>query len=227
MPLTPDEKTIFDICLPHLPHDAILFDVGAYKGEWTIYAKQKTPSAYFYLFESNSMLCDDLIKTFKPKEAFICNFLVSESNGLKSFYRCAGTADEMSSSYKRKIFSQVHTIEEKVKSVSIGEFCSYSTVNSIDFLKIDVEGAEFDVLKGCDYMLSMKSIRFIQVEYGGTYPDAGITFKEVITFVNQYGYNVYELIDDKLQLITADTFVEDYRFANFLITHIDICLNQK
>lgn len=218
MPLTPDEKTLFNLCVPHLPANAIIFDIGAYRGEWTLYAKEKLQSAFFYLFESNNMLCDDLIKTFKSKEAFICNFLVSESNGLKSFYRCTGTADEMSSAYKRKIFSQVHTIEEKVKSVSIDEFCSYSTVNRIDFLKIDVEGAEFDVLKGCDYMLSMKSIRFIQVEYGGTYPDAGITFQEVLNFINKYGYKAYELIEEKLKPITIDNFIEDYRFSNFLIS---------
>jgi FkbM family methyltransferase len=214
MPLTPDEKTIFDLCLPKLPHDAVLFDVGAYKGEWTEYAKGKLPDAGGYLFEANKELCDDLVK----RGYWCLNVAVSDATGNKVFLQCAGNADEMSSVYSRSVFSEIHVVPHNVKSITIDGFCSGNRDRVIDFLKIDVEGAEFDVLKGCVYMLYEKRIRFIQVEYGGTYPDAGITFKEVIKFVNDYGYSVYELKDGSFHLVTLENFVEDYRFANFLVT---------
>lgn len=217
--LTSEEKIIFAKVIPHLPPNPVIFDVGAHKGEYTDYVKSIIPNADCYLFEPNKELYEGLkMKGYKVSEHILCDRV-----GNKTFYTCKGKADEMSSTYKRSVFDQVQCeVQLSVQCRTVSWFCANRKIDTIHFIKIDVEGAELDVLKGAKRMLSKKRILFAQVEYGGTYPDAGITFKQVIEYLEKFDYKVYELKGDELSLLTTENFIEDFRFANFLITYLCI-----
>lgn len=208
------EKILFQFAKPFLPANPVIFDVGAHKGAYTEYVLSEMPDADCFLFEPNKYLCSFLKSKYK---AF--NTLVGATSGPKDFYECEGKADELSSMYKRPVFDELEVTTGKVSCITIDEFCTHVVDKHIDLLKIDVEGAELDVLKGAEIMLWGKSISFLQVEYGGTYPDAGITGVQVIQYLNGLGYKIYELVGDKLVLITPENFVEDYRYTNFLVTY--------
>lgn len=215
--LTGDEKILFNIAKPYLHNKPVVFDVGAHKGNYTEYVLSQIPDADCFLFEPNTELFKELDKKY---HAF--NILLGESKGVKIFYQCEGDTDELSSTYNRPVFNDVAHNEEVKKCHTVDGFCEATYVDFIDFLKIDVEGAELDVLKGAAKMLQEEKIMFLQVEYGGTYPDAGINFIDVINFIEPFGYNIYELVEGSLKKITKENFVEDFRFANFLITYHDI-----
>ena len=88
---------------------------------------------------------------------------------------------------------------------------------NIDYLKIDTEGAELDVLQGATQLLTNSQIDYIQFEYGGTYPDAGITLKAVYEYLTQYNYQIYRI--SRWQLTKIDTWqdwMENYKYGNFL-----------
>ena len=57
-----------------------------------------------------------------------------------------------------------HTLE--VELVRGDEFCAENHVNHIDFLKVDAEGYDMQVLLGFAVMLSAGKIDFVQVEAG-------------------------------------------------------------
>lgn len=208
------EKILFQFIKPFFPESPVIFDVGAHKGSYTEYVLSEVPEAGCFLFEPNKYLYTFLKSKYK---AF--NTLIGASHGPKDFYECEGKWDELSSMYKRPVFNGLPVSSEKVPCITIDQFCSDMSIERIDLLKIDVEGAELDVLKGSETMLSEKKITFLQVEYGGTYPDAGITGLQVIQYVNELGYNIYELVGDKLESIIPERFVEDYRYTNFLVSH--------
>lgn len=211
------EKILFQFIKPFLPTKPVVFDVGAHKGGYTEYVLGEIADADCFLFEPNKYLCAFLKSKYK---AF--NTLVGSTSGPKDFYECAGSADELSSMYNRPVFEGIENRVEKIACVTVDQLCNDLSIGHIDLLKIDVEGAELDVLKGSETMLSGKQISFLQVEYGGTYPDAGITGLEVIQYLNDLGYKVYELAGDKLILVTPENFIEDYRYTNFLVTFKEI-----
>lgn len=51
------------------------------------------------------------------------------------------------------------------------ELLAREGIREIDFLKIDVEGAEHLVLRGLEGLLRERRVRFVQFEYGKIYPD--------------------------------------------------------
>ncbi len=203
------DKQILEMCLPFLGETPVIFDVGACKGEYTDYVLSKVQKAECFLFEPNS----DLFKRLKYKNKY--QVALSDKSGQIDFYVCPGKHNELSSIYEREVFKQTGSVKEIVRSTTVDLFCKENEIDFIDFLKIDVEGAEFDVLKGAEFMMFEKKLKFIQVEYGGTYIDAGIKFEDVIEYSKDRGYNVYE----NGKLVTD--FKEDYNYRLFLLTHIN------
>ena len=58
-----------------------------------------------------------------------------------------------------------------------------------DMLKLDVEGAELDVLKGGKEIA--KEIKLIQFEHGAASLDAGIHFKDLFQFMTDLNRDIY------------------------------------
>jgi hypothetical protein len=58
-----------------------------------------------------------------------------------------------------------------------------------DMLKLDVEGAELDVLKGGKEIV--KNIKLIQFEHGAASLDAGIHFKDLFKFMKDLNREIY------------------------------------
>jgi hypothetical protein len=68
------------------------------------------------------------------------------------------------------------------------DFCKENGIESIDLLKIDVEGAEFMVLEGFANMLKNNAIRIIQFEYGYANGDTHTLMKDFFRLLGDYGY---------------------------------------
>jgi hypothetical protein len=89
-----------------------------------------------------------------------------------------------------------------------------NVITQIDFLKIDTEGHELDVLQGSEKMLSEGRIKCIQFEYGGTYLDANITLEQVFNLLKKYNYKISKLGNSEIENFTSN--LENYTYSNFL-----------
>jgi FkbM family methyltransferase len=76
-----------------------------------------------------------------------------------------------------------------------------------DLLKLDVEGAELDVIRGAADTLARGSIDVIQFEFGGTNIDARTYFQDFFYLLNP-SYRLYRIVADGLALI--DRYRERY-----------------
>jgi FkbM family methyltransferase len=98
------------------------------------------------------------------------------------------------------------------------EYIIRNNIESVDFLKIDTEGYELNVLQGFEDCL--KIVKIIQFEYGGTFLDNGKKLIDVITYLKQKGfYNFSYLTNEGPVLIT--NYKDHYQYCNI------VCLNKN
>ena len=87
------------------------------------------------------------------------------------------------------------TIEE-VEATTIDAYCQQEAIPKIDLLKIDVEGAEYQVLLGAQRMLSERRISCCIFEFGPPTYDMGNDPSDIQAYLNQLQYRLRNVIDD-------------------------------
>ena len=76
---------------------------------------------------------------------------------------------------------------------------------------------EYDVLRGAEDILRAGRVKFIQFEYGGTYPGANTSLKQVCEFLSGFGYSLFRILPDGLLHIPKwRDELETYRLSNYL-----------
>ena len=81
-----------------------------------------------------------------------------------------------------EIFSEIRQVGRNattVRTETLDGFCAKNKINLIDFMKIDVEGFELNVLKGAELMLSGGKIKLIQFEFTQLNAVVGVFFKQI------------------------------------------------
>ncbi len=98
----------------------------------------------------------------------------------------------LSSIIKRPVFDslQQEVMKVNVPAETFDNYCYRNNISLVDFMKIDVEGAEMMVLEGAHHMLSSGRIRSGMFEVGATLTDAGTSTEEVCRLIKSYGYSL-------------------------------------
>jgi FkbM family methyltransferase len=115
--------------------------------------------------------------------------------------------------------------QKEIDTVSLDAFLPKSGVRSVDFLHLDTQGTELEILQGASSFLS-KSVVGVkcEVEFAPLYEGQPL-FGDVDTFLRRYGFTLFDLSrsryrragfpDDALtrgQLLWGDaTYLKDYR----------------
>ena len=89
-------------------------------------------------------------------------------------------------------------------------------INSIDFLKIDTEGYELNVLQGFETFL--ENVKIVQFEYGGTFLDNNTKLIDVINFLKQKGFHKFSYLTNNGPVSITD-FNDHYQYCNI------VCIN--
>jgi FkbM family methyltransferase len=202
---------------------AIVFDVGANVGLWSEHALFSCPIINLRAFEPvPELYCilSQRLRKFDKVETY--NMAIAQQNGYRTFYYYNRNIETsgLSSFYRRPIPEVQQDMKPRqidVKTEALDTFCDIRHISRIDFLKIDTEGGELEVLKGADGLLKQKRIIGLQFEYGGTYLDAKITLRQVLEFLWQWGYNVFRILPDGLlQISRWNDSLETFRYSNYL-----------
>jgi FkbM family methyltransferase len=161
---------ISEVLKDHLKvSNPILLDVGANIGKYSLMLSNEFPNARIFSFEPNKNTFDILKGNVKDKTECINVGLGSEMKTGKIYTYADGVTSSHASIYS-DVFKVFHEAEKIVdinfEMITVEDFCAKKGIKEIDLLKIDTEGNELEVLKGCGKMLSEGRIKIIQFEFG-------------------------------------------------------------
>ncbi len=198
----------------------VLFDVGANTGAWTSAALSAFPKAQIHAFEpskSHQML---YLKLHASNDAVILNnFALAATSGTATLYKDADVTGL--ASLTARDLSHIGIVMDLAESVELDTLDAYAArvgITQIDFVKIDVEGHELDVLRGATRMLAEKRIRAVQFEFGGTNIDTRTFFKDFFSLFTGLGYAVHIIRPGGrlYRLARYREFYEQFRTTNYI-----------
>jgi FkbM family methyltransferase len=200
-------------------NNVVVFDVGANVGDYSIILSQyfNKDKTSIYSFEPSKSTFGNLVeKTRQIKNISSKNFGFSDIEGeVTLFYD--HVRSELASVYSRDLTG--HEIElnntEKIQVHTIDQFCAKEKIHKIDFIKIDVEGHEWNVLKGAQQMIKDKQIDYIQFEFGEANVDSKKFLRDFYAIL--VGYDFYRIV--KNGLYPLGPYKEEYELfktINFL-----------
>lgn len=205
-----------------LPGCKVVFDVGANVGQWTKLALSVNPAIQVHCFEPGAGAFTELARSSFPSNVVLNNFGLGSTKSEVLLYT-VGEAAGTNSLYQRhgvEEFDSVVHATETVRLDTLDSYCHTHNIHQVDFLKIDVEGHELQVLRGAHEMLVGGAIRFIQFEYGGCYIDARVFLRDVFDSLAGLDYDFYKILPTRLRLIERySQRLETFQYSNWLLVH--------
>lgn len=169
-------EEIYKQTLPSLPY---IIDCGANIGLSVIYLKRLFPDSTILAFEpdeSNYQILEKNIASFHLDNVLLKKEAVWIDDTVLSF---ANTNTQMS-----KIDTSPNNNTIQVKAVRLKNLLN----RKVDFLKIDIEGAEFEVMKDIDN--SLQNVHHLFVEYHGTFRQ-NKELNEIFEIITKSGFQYY------------------------------------
>ena len=208
----------------------IILEIGGHYGEDTLRFYKYFPNSKIYTFEpdprnikilkkmcnniDNINIIENAVSDVEKELSFYMAY-TDFNNKLQDKYKYIGLNDYKklnlnnsgSSSLKKSNRKDlINSKEIKVKSIKLDDWYNDNKdIDIIDFLWIDVQGAEKEVIKGSKNMLD--KVKFIQMEYGETSYEGGLNKED--TYAMMINYN-FELILD----YNPDSPHGDFLFKN-------------
>ena len=195
----------------HNYKNKVVFDIGTWIGLHTLFfAKSVQPMGKVFSFEPNPFNYQELLR----------NIGVNNFNNIQTFQLAVG-----SSEYKEQlIFDSTHrstgslnkniqtdlmhgnTVEKiEIDVVSLDYFITKEGLPFPEFIKIDVEGFEFDVLQGMNTILeNRKPELFIEI-HGATKAEKESNILNIVDLLKKYNYNIKLVETDEIITIENTT----------------------
>ena len=126
-----------------------VYDIGAHHGKWSLGMKKLMPKASFQLFEANPA-CETFLKqTSLPYH----RIALSKAKGKRVFHSNNSTGDSFYPE-NTELSGAFGWQEKEVETADLDSFALQNHLPSPDWIKLDVQGAELDVLAGGKFLFS-------------------------------------------------------------------------
>lgn len=191
-----DEKWFVSVFLAEnlmFNSNSILFDIGANQGQFLSVLANTFSSSKIYSFEPNPHSFEGLKKvkmSFSNSNCFPIGF--GKEKGKFSLFTSKDDLSAQRASLNKDAVSFLQKGDKMVNILveidTLDSFCEENNIEFIDFLKIDVEGNELNVLLGASKLLSQNKINIIQFEFNGMNVSTRTFLKDFYDLLEGYSF---------------------------------------
>ncbi len=210
----------------------VCLDVGANIGNYSKLLLEKTNSKV-YAFEPMEKSFEELkkIKEKYKDRFFIEKLALGNEDGVKQIYSANETSEKASLEKNLEKLSFIDKNNLREYDISIKKIDSldfFDTNSKVDFLKIDVEGHEYEVIQGAKKFIDFNSPKFIQIEINWHQLFKKVNIFEFSKLLNDY--EIFKILPYGKKLIFIDpTRPENniLHLSNFVFIRKDISKKYK
>jgi len=218
----------------------IVFDIGACEAEDSIRYSMLFPNSKIYAFEprkDNLITANEFIINYKCSNIILENIALSNTNGEAEFFLSEGQPSETTNKAEwdygnksssllkptRKLKKHVSWLQFnnkiKVKTLRLDTYMESNLISEIDFLHIDVQGAELMVFEGAGKFLSKMKIIWMEVEAVELYKKQPLK-NEIEKFMKKNKFfNILDTVND----ISGDQlYVNSFYFSEQEVNKLKI-----
>jgi len=187
--------------LNYLREGMTIFDVGANVGEMSLIFSFFVGNGKVHAFEAGSSAFERLkvICAAAGKQNVVLNHLALSD--IKGFIRLNIYEDALLSFNSQAVrplknygIDAEPIAVEETSATTVDDYCETNKIEHIDLLKIDVEGAELQVMRGARKMLESKRVACLTFEFGQTTFDMGNKVEEIEGFLTKMDYKIRNLV---------------------------------
>lgn len=214
LPIEKELKILFQ------PNETLtIFEIGACEGEDSIKYARLFPNATLYAFEplpNNIKLMEENYAKYGVTNVFTYNQALSAQEGTAEFYVSEGRPEDAPESdwdYGNKSSSLLPPDKHletasfvkfnqkiKVNTTTIKSFCEANDIETVDFIHLDVQGAELIVLEGASNFISRIKAIWLEVSKVPLYKGQPLV-DEVKEFMSR---NNFLLLKDCMEVVQGD-----------------------
>lgn len=173
-----------------LPENPIILEAGAHIGRDTIKMAKLWPNSKIYAFEPVPELFKELeIKAKKFNNIFCYNLALGQKNEPRKFFVSSGRSTAVSSLYEpgqelkeENIFNEIN-----VDVVNLDNWAKENKIKKIDFMWLDMQGAELEVLEAAPTIIKNTQVLLIEANLSQRYKNISL-YQEIIDKISLMGF---------------------------------------
>ena len=190
----------------------VIMDVGANVGVYSLAAAAANPAALIHAFEPTPELTARLQTNIALNQfdRIVVNSAAVGQQAGEIYLHYGGGKGGMNEGMNYVSPTAAGGRDRLVPVVSLDEFCEQNKIETVDLMKIDIEGHEYHALRGAENLLSQNRIRCIFMELNSWAVErSGHALSDIIDLLHDFAYQFYEIRHGSLVQISDKTLLVD------------------
>ncbi len=222
----------------------VVFDIGCFRGLFTknILKLINRKKIKFYLFDINKNTKKYISNLILSKNISYNEVALSNKNGAaeynyNSFFESSGSS--LSTLFKndarwissRKFLLKIllqstkNYVKYRVPTLTLDTFVKKKRIKSIDLLKVDIDGSEYEFLQGAKVTLKGNKVKVILIEINDKKKNYKKKERKIINFLKKRNFTFLKKHMNLTVILLSDLKSGDYLFIkNSYLKKINECL---